>query len=47
MNLLEFFFLQNWLPTILTDSGLSMETAVLITTLISAGGIAGGVLAGP
>jgi AAHS family 4-hydroxybenzoate transporter-like MFS transporter len=47
MNLLEFFFLQSWLPTIFTDSGLSTETAVLATTLISAGGIAAGILSGP
>ncbi|HXP86338.1 MAG TPA: MFS transporter [Bryobacteraceae bacterium] len=47
MNLMEFYFLQNWLPTIYTDSGLSIETAALITTLISAGGIAAGLLTGP
>ncbi len=47
MNLLDFFFLQNWLPTVFTDSGLSTETAVLATTLISVGGIAAGILSGP
>lgn len=47
MNLLDFFFLQNWLPTVFTDSGLSTETAVLATTLISAGGIVAGILTGP
>ncbi len=47
MNLLDFFFLQSWLPTILTDSGLNTGTAVLIATLVSVGGIACGVLSGP
>lgn len=45
-NLLDFFFLQNWLPTILTDSGLATETAILVSTLISGGGIVAGVLTG-
>jgi AAHS family 4-hydroxybenzoate transporter-like MFS transporter len=47
MNLLDFYFVQNWLPTIFTDSGLDIRTAVLITTLVSVGGIACGVLSGP
>ncbi len=47
LNLLDFYFLQNWLPTIFTDSGLSQETAAWITTLISAGGIVAGLLSGP
>ena len=46
-NLLVFFFLQNWLPTVLTDSGLATETAILVSTLISVGGIAAGLLSGP
>ena len=47
LNLLAFFFLQSWLPTVLTDSGLEMETAALVTTLISAGGVVAGLLSGP
>ena len=47
LNLLVFFFLQNWLPTVLTDSGLATETAILVSTLISVGGIAAGILSGP
>jgi MFS transporter, AAHS family, 4-hydroxybenzoate transporter len=47
LNLLVFFFLQNWLPTVLADSGLATETAILVSTLISVGGIAAGVLSGP
>ena len=46
LNLLDFFFLQNWLPTVLTDSGLATETAILVSTLISGGGIVAGVLTG-
>src|SRR5690606_39184988 len=29
MNLMVFYFLQNWLPIIFTDAGLSIESAVL------------------
>jgi len=47
LNLLVFFFLQNWLPTVLSDSGLATETAILVSTLISVGGIAAGILSGP
>ncbi len=47
MNLWEFYFLQNWLPTTYTSWGISTETAAWITTLISVGGIAAGVLTGP
>lgn len=46
MNLLDFYFLQSWLPTILNDSGFSQETAAMTTTLISVGGIVSGVLSG-
>ncbi len=47
MNLMVFYFLQNWLPTIFTDAGLSQQTAVLMATLISVGGIVAGVISGP
>jgi AAHS family 4-hydroxybenzoate transporter-like MFS transporter len=47
LNLMVLFFLQNWLPTILTDSGFKTETAILISTLVAVGGIACGVLTGP
>lgn len=47
MNLMVFYFLQNWLPTILVDSGLPIRSAVVITTLIPFGGIAAGLIAGP
>jgi AAHS family 4-hydroxybenzoate transporter-like MFS transporter len=47
MNLMVFYFLQSWLPTLFTDSGLSQQSAVLMSTLISVGGIVAGILSGP
>ncbi|MDT8398973.1 MAG: MFS transporter [Pseudomonadales bacterium] len=47
MNLMVFYFLQNWLPTIFSDAGLPIERAVLMTTLISVGGIVAGLISGP
>jgi AAHS family 4-hydroxybenzoate transporter-like MFS transporter len=47
MNLMVFYFLQSWLPTLFTDAGLSQQTAVLMTTLISVGGIVAGIVSGP
>jgi AAHS family 4-hydroxybenzoate transporter-like MFS transporter len=41
MNLLNLWFLNNWLPTIMNDSGIKVETASLITSLFQIGGIAG------
>jgi MFS transporter, AAHS family, 4-hydroxybenzoate transporter len=47
MNLMVFYFLQSWLPTLFTDTGLSQRSAVLMATLISVGGIVAGILSGP
>jgi AAHS family 4-hydroxybenzoate transporter-like MFS transporter len=47
MNLMVFYFLQNWLPTIFTDAGLTQQNAVLMSTLISVGGIVAGIISGP
>jgi MFS transporter, AAHS family, 4-hydroxybenzoate transporter len=47
MNLMVFYFLQSWLPTLFTDAGLTQQNAVLMTTLISVGGIVAGVVSGP
>jgi AAHS family 4-hydroxybenzoate transporter-like MFS transporter len=41
MNLLNLWFLNNWLPTIMNDAGIKVETASLITSLFQIGGIAG------
>ena len=46
-NLMVFYFLQNWLPTLFTDAGLTQRDAVLMSTLISWGGIVAGLLSGP
>jgi AAHS family 4-hydroxybenzoate transporter-like MFS transporter len=41
MNLLNLWVLNNWLPTIMTDAGLRIETASLITSLFQIGGLIG------
>jgi AAHS family 4-hydroxybenzoate transporter-like MFS transporter len=47
MNLLNLYFLSNWLPTIAASAGLSTETAVLVGTALQVGGVLGTVLMGP
>ncbi|WP_371861547.1 MFS transporter [Pseudoduganella armeniaca] len=41
MNLINLYFLSNWLPTLLKDAGYSTSTAVLAGTALQVGGIAG------
>ena len=41
MNLLDLYFLNNWLPTILNDGGIAPGTASLITSLFQVGGVVG------
>jgi len=41
MNLLILWFLNNWLPLIMTDAGIRIETASLITSLFQIGGLLG------
>jgi len=41
MNLLILWFLNNWLPLIMTDAGIRIETASLITSLFQIGGLVG------
>lgn len=41
MNLLNLWFLNNWLPTIMTDAKISVETASVITSLFQIGGLIG------
>ncbi|MYM41875.1 MFS transporter [Duganella qianjiadongensis] len=41
LNLLNLYFLSNWLPTILKDAGLSTSTAVLAGTILPVGGTIG------
>lgn len=46
MSLLDLYFMNSWLPTILTDAGISNRTAILVTTLFQFGGTAGALLLG-
>jgi AAHS family 4-hydroxybenzoate transporter-like MFS transporter len=41
MNLLNLWFLNNWLPTIMTDAKIGVETASIITSLFQVGGLIG------
>jgi MFS transporter, AAHS family, 4-hydroxybenzoate transporter len=41
MNLLNLWFLNNWLPLIMYDAGIRIETASLITSLFQIGGLIG------
>ena len=47
MNLLNLYFLSNWLPTIASSAGLAPSTAVLVGTALQVGGVAGTLLMGP
>jgi MFS transporter, AAHS family, 4-hydroxybenzoate transporter len=46
MNLLNLYLLNSWLPTVMNDIGIRVETAILITTLFQIGGAIGAVLLG-
>jgi len=46
MSLLDLFFLNSWLPTILHDSGLSLRQAILITTMFQVGGTVASIILG-
>ena len=41
MSLLDLYFVTNWLPTLITDSGVALERAVLITAIFQLGGTVG------
>ena len=41
MNLINLYFLSNWLPTVVKDAGYSTSTAVLVGTMLQVGGILG------
>src|SRR5262249_14486175 len=41
MNLLNLWFLNNWLPLIMTAVGITVETASVITSLFQIGGMVG------
>jgi AAHS family 4-hydroxybenzoate transporter-like MFS transporter len=46
MNLLNLYFLNSWLPTIISDAGIAVDTAIRLTSLFQIGGIVGAVLLG-
>jgi MFS transporter, AAHS family, 4-hydroxybenzoate transporter len=45
-NLLILYFLINWLPAVLQQSGVPIERAIIATVVLNAGGIVGGLLLG-
>jgi AAHS family 4-hydroxybenzoate transporter-like MFS transporter len=47
MNLLILYFVVNWLPALLRESGMSVRNGVTATALFSLGGIAGSLAEGP
>lgn len=47
MNLLNLYFLANWLPTIAKSAGLPLSTAVLVGTMLQVGGVVGTLAMGP
>jgi MFS transporter, AAHS family, 4-hydroxybenzoate transporter len=46
MNLLNVYFLNSWLPTIMTDVGIGEGTAIRVTSLFQVGGIVGALVLG-
>ena len=46
MNLLNLYFLNSWLPTIISDAGIPVATAIRLTSLFQIGGIAGAIVLG-
>lgn len=47
LNLINLYFLANWLPTIATSAGMSTSSAVLLGTMLQVGGVIGTVVMGP
>ncbi|MDY7577796.1 MFS transporter [Herbaspirillum sp. RTI4] len=46
MNLINLYFLSNWLPTLIKDAGYSTQAALLIGTSLQVGGIVGTLVLG-
>jgi len=47
MNLMELYFLTSWLPTTINSQGISVEWAVIATSLLQVGGVVGAFALGP
>lgn len=41
MSLLDLYFLNNWLPTVMHDAGIAVERAIILTALFQLGGTVG------
>ncbi|CAJ0701391.1 4-hydroxybenzoate transporter PcaK [Ralstonia mannitolilytica] len=41
MNLIDLYFLSNWLPTLIRDAGYPTDTSVLVATALQVGGVIG------
>ncbi|MCM2549962.1 MFS transporter [Burkholderia glumae] len=46
LNLIDLYFLSNWLPTVMRDAGHSSQAAVIVGTALQTGGVAGTLLLG-
>src|SRR3984957_10523052 len=46
MNLIDLYFLSNWLPTVMRDAGYTAGTAVIVGTVLQTGGVVGTLLLG-
>ena len=46
MNLLDLYFINSWLPTVINDVGIKVETAIIITSMFQVGGAVGALLLG-
>jgi AAHS family 4-hydroxybenzoate transporter-like MFS transporter len=47
LNLINLYFLANWLPTIATSAGMTTSRAVLLGTALQVGGVVGTIVMGP
>lgn len=47
LNLIDLYFLSNWLPTIASSAGISPSSAVLLGTTLQVGGVLGTLVLGP
>ena len=46
MNLIDLYFLSNWLPTVMHEAGYTPATAVIVGTVLQTGGVVGTLLLG-
>lgn len=46
MSLMDMYFLANWLPTVISDTGVPVESAALITSMLQIGGTVGTLVLG-